>query len=370
MAYVDVPGRFIYPKVDETIHNMNNPGLSYTLDAAGDYMAFIFAVPKTGTLQTVHIRQTQQTSIQDLRISFQDVDSINDPDGTDDQYRVRTPLAGDLNNYVSWGIISSNGTDGGVKRSVTQGDRLAIVIRFESTAGDIDILRGANRSGTSDEAGPYCMFSSDSGANWAPQQSWPAFMLEYTTGIVHVPECFPLKTRNTFSAGNASTPDEVGFKFQVPFKCKVVGAEFNSSAHTDAIVGIETSVGGVIATATNALWDGTDNAAGGRRTFMFDHAEVELEANTVYYLTWKPNTATSRSMITWNIEDAAARAGLPWGTTSSYNTRTDGGAWTEDTTITLLMSLIISAIDDGAGGAASCSYGAISNGTRVLPAYT
>jgi hypothetical protein len=370
MAFVNVPGRFFYPEIEDTIFNQNNPGSSTTMDAAADYVGWVFTVPKTGTLRTAHVEMTQQTSIQDIRFSFQNVDANNEPDGTEDQYRVYTPVGGDLNQYASPGIMSSDGTDGGVKRSVTQGDRIALVIRFESTAGDIDFRRGLTRAATKDEVGPYAVFSTNSGTSWSLFQTWPTFMLEYETdGIVHVPQCWPMLTRNTVSMGNASTPDEIGFKFQVPFACKVVGVVLGGPSTTDAVVGLETAGGSALATAVDALWEPDTGGTAVKRTYYFEEAEVELSADTNYYVTWKPTTATSRTMYNWNLEDAAARAALPWGTTSSYNTRTDAGAWTEETTKTVIMSLIISAIDDGAGGSPpTCNYGAIPNGTRVKPA--
>jgi hypothetical protein len=359
MGFVDVPGRFIYPRWDGTIWNMNNAGNAQQVNAAADYLAFVFTVPKTGTLNTVHFEQTAQGSIQDLHISFQDLDSNNDPDGTADQYRVYTPTAPDINNYVSVGLITSDGTDVGTKRSVTQGDRMAVVIRFDSTAGDITFRTGATKDGTKDETAPYALFSADSGSNWTLHADWLTLMLEYETdGIVHIPDTLPVLSRNTFSAGSASSPDEIGFKFQVPFPCKVAGVMFNAQSHADVVVGIENSAGTTIAAEVAAFWEQDTATQGTHRSFYFEEAAVELEADTDYYVTWRPITTTSRTTYTWDIQDAAARAGLPWGTTSSYNTRTDGGAWTEDQTITVLMSLIISAVDDGAGGGGGGGRGA------------
>jgi hypothetical protein len=236
---------------------------------------------------------------------------------------------------------------------------MAVVIRFDSTAGDITFRTGATKDGTKDETAPYALFSADSGSNWTLHADWLTLMLEYETdGIVHIPDTLPVLSRNTFSAGSASSPDEIGFKFQVPFPCKVAGVMFNAQSHADVVVGIENSAGTTIAAEVAAFWEQDTATQGTHRSFYFEEAAVELEADTDYYVTWRPITTTSRTTYTWDIQDAAARAGLPWGTTSSYNTRTDGGAWTEDQTITVLMSLIISAVDDGAGGGGGGGRGA------------
>ena len=349
MANVNVPGRFVYPYTDPTLWNSNNNGLSSTLDNANDYFAFVFTVPKTGTLNTAHFMMTQQTTIEDIHVSFQDVDSNGDPDGTADQFRVYTPVGGDLDNYISPGLITSTGADGGTKRSVTQGDKLAVVIRFDSTGGDIDILRGIGRDNTKDEGAPYILFSTDAGTNWSPSQVWCAIMLEYDDGIAHVPDCLPLKDRNQYSLATTSSPtDELGFKFQVPFACKVVGVIIGGAV-TDVVVGIEDASKVVVATAVRPFWE-NDTASGVKRYVYFEQAEVTLAANTDYYITWRPTTTSSRITYSWDIEDAGARAAFPWGTTSSVNTREDNGSWSELTTETMLVSLIISGIDDGAGG--------------------
>jgi hypothetical protein len=174
-----------------------------------------------------------------------------------------------------------------------------------------------------------------------------------------------MKGRNAHAMSNASTPDELGFKFRVPFACECVGIVMGGGV-TDGVAGIEDGAGNPVSTPVGALWE-ADVGNTGARSFYFEHAAVSLAANTDYYMVWKPG-GTSLTNYSWDVEDAAARAGLPWGVTSSFNTRTDGGSWTEDTTKTMIASLIISGIDNGAGGGGgSCNYGALSNGTRVVP---
>lgn len=366
MAFVDVPGRFFYPKWDPTIYNMNNSTGFFAMSATTDYLAFVFTVPKTGTLNTVHLMQAEQTDIQDLHISFQNLDSNNDPDGTVDQFRVFTPQGADLNNHVSVGLITDDGTDGGVKRVVTQGDKIAVVIRFDSTGGDIDIVRGPSKDSIKDETAPYSLFSLDSGATWIPRVTWLNMMLEYETlGIVHIPDTLPIKDRNIVNMANTSTPNEVGFKFQVPFPCNVVGVTASGGGVGLEAVGIENAGGTPVAVAASAFYE-ADSDANVMRSFYFEEPEVTLNKDTDYYITWKPTSSTLRTTYSWSIEDAAARAGLPWGITSSYNTRKDGGAWTEDTAITMMMSLIISAVDDGAGGGGGSGC-TLANGTAVIP---
>ena len=369
MAFVDVPGGFIYPRFDTQQFVANSNSGSYALDAASEQIAFIITAPKTGTLDTIWFLQTAQTTIEDLHISFQNLSSINEPDNTIDQFRVYTPVGGDLDNYVSPGLITSDGTDIGTKRSVTQGDRIAVVIKFNSAIGDIDIITGIHRA-TSHEYGPFVMFTTNAGTSWGrPTLQWriPAMMLEYETdGIVAVDGTWPVEeVRNTVTIDSADTPDEIGFKFQVPFTCKVSGIQSGGPAD-DVTLSLETAGGSVIGTAASPLMD-PDTSSNNPRLTPFEHAAVELTAGTDYYIVWTPTSPTiTRSIYSYDLTSASHRAGLAWGVTSSYNERTNGGSWTETTTRTMLMALMISAVDDGAGGGGgSC---ALANGTAVIPA--
>jgi hypothetical protein len=350
MAFVDLPGGCEWPYIHPLFFNANNIGLSTTLDAAADWMAFLIHVPKTGTLNNIWFRQTQQTSIQDLHISFQNVNNAGDPDGTVDEFRVVTPVGGDLNNYVSSGIISSDGTDVGTKRSVTKGDKLAIVFKFNSTAGDIDILSGHNKTSGS-ETYPAVKFSTNSGSTWSDVFRFPTFMLEYVTdGIVYVPGVWPSDAITDQSVSSTSSPDEIGIKFQVKADVKVSGVILGGARNAVEIEIEDGSKVNVAGPVTNI--DNTDATTGAKRQVMFASA-VTLSADTDYYLLFRPTTTSSNILRYMGLQSATHRAAFPFGTTQSWNTRTDDGTWTENTDRIGVFALIVEQVDTASGGASN-----------------
>src|SRR3989304_561487 len=59
--------------------------VSFLIDAAAEKVAFIFKVPKTGTLESVSFVLGPVTTGDTLKISFQDVDvATGNPDGSGD----------------------------------------------------------------------------------------------------------------------------------------------------------------------------------------------------------------------------------------------------------------------------------------------
>jgi hypothetical protein len=326
--------------------NVNNVGSTTLMDAAGEYQAVVFTAPQTGTIKQVHLRIATLTTAEDIHISLQNVDSEGKPDGTVDQFVVLASASLAANSHVASGNITVDGTGGGTKRSVTKGDKLALVYRFDSAVGSVAWTTG-HLQNSGGGTNPNGLSSTNSGSTWSFLDRHPQMVLEYeTTGVVPLPETFPFDTNSASSSFNTgTTPDEVGIKFQVPFKGGCIGVYFNG-ATTDIEVSIENAAKTVLAGPATGHADTTNSQ---RRLYLFDSA-VTLDVDTDYYATWKPTTATSRTFRYFTIEDANFRRTLPNGVLSSYNTRTDGGSWTEDTLRIMPFALAFESLDDGAGG--------------------
>ena len=128
-------------------------GLTFSvslLNSANEKWAAIIRAPRTGTLDKFECRIGTSLATfpgNGLRLSFQDVDlSTGNPDGSVDEFRVVSVSPG-VNGWVTPGLMTDDGTDTGVKRSVTAGDYLACVVDFNPTytTGDLTI---ANAGGT------------------------------------------------------------------------------------------------------------------------------------------------------------------------------------------------------------------------------
>jgi hypothetical protein len=244
---------------------------------------------------------------------------------------------------------------------VTKGDKLTLVAKFNATVGDVDFTNGWFMTGPGFL--PQTLFSSTSGSTWSFQDRIPNLAIEYVTdGIVYAHNMYPLEASTTSASFNTgTTPDEMGMKFQVPFTGRCVGAYFGGSAQNISC-SIENAAKTLIAGKSTSHDD-----TGVQKRYYEWPTPVTLTIDTDYYLIWENTLASpSQTHRFFDIGSAALRAALPHGVLSSYNTRTDNGAWSETTTRLLPFGLVFDQLDDGAGGGGgSC---ALVNGTAVIPA--
>lgn len=326
------------------------------LTIANNRVAFVFQVPKTGTLDWFEVRYGNVTNAPDngMRFSFQDVDSNGNPDNGEDQYAVATMAS------VATGLWSvlpdymgSTGTGSGSKRSVTRGDWLACVIRFESfTAGDsvVVTLLTADTLAAPSSMFKYASQSSDAGASYTKQTDRSLdIALKYDDGTYAClgwPDV-PMLVINTRTFSNASTPDERGLLFQVPFPCRCEGGwvRVDSDAAWDMI--LYNAAGSNIASQTYGIKRVSTTGSNGRIYFP---TPVDLTENVDYRLVVKPTSASTIAIydfdINSNVHLEAIDGGVNWMSTS----RTDAGAWTDTDTNRPFMGIILSAFDDGASG--------------------
>ena len=363
MALIDLPSQVEFPKWPGNLYNVNSVGNTQDITTANDYHAVVFYAPQAGDIEQIHIQIGALISAQDLHISLQNVDSEFKPDGTVDQFVVLASGSLSANTLVASGPITSDGTGGGTRRTVAKGDRLAVVVRFNSTVGDVDFISG-HATGAAGMI-PNTWISSNSGSTWSSKDQQPNFAIEYVTdGIVYARDMYPLQTTTTSASFNTgTTPDEMSMKFQVPFNGRVIGAFVPGNVTTALEYSIETAAGSVIAGPTTPH---ADTSTTPQKRYVEWATPVTLTIDTNYYLIWTPNTASSKTHRYFDIASAAVRAALPHGVLSSYNTRTDDGAWSETTTRLVPFGLVFDQLDDGAGGGGgSC---ALANGTAVIPA--
>ncbi|RJQ37448.1 MAG: hypothetical protein C4555_06340 [Dehalococcoidia bacterium] len=166
MAFVSLPGEGLWvpkPIVYSAYSNL-------LIDASGERVAITFDAPLTGTLDSFEFRlgTVTQAPVNGLRCSFQDINSAGNPDGIDDQFRVITTGL-TSSTWVAPGLVTADGTDTGIKRSVTAGQRLAAVISFDNfVAGDALEISMVSTSTTNVEVVGRC-FPALFTASWSRQ---------------------------------------------------------------------------------------------------------------------------------------------------------------------------------------------------------
>lgn len=325
------------------------------LDGTFVKLAFCFQAPKNGVIDSIEFLLGSIVSAQDIKISLQNVDMTSTltgrPDEVVDQFRVISSGSLSADTWTVPGVITSDGTNGGTKRTVAAGEFVAFVIEWDSTQGDLDLR--------CNDVVPWIDNSNETfGSPWFVRKtaSWVNignvhgnFAIRYDDGSYgYLPPLFPSSSRtfvNTFNS--ASSPDERGIKFSLPVKTRIRGAWLQVEARNDNFDIVVYEDGEPTPIHTHS-WDkdlsGNDDILS-LWTCEFTPPLV-LEANQVYRLVLKP-TSASGSVDTFyhTLETAALREA--WGVPFDweYTERTDAGAWTDTPTQRFHGGIFIEAID-------------------------
>lgn len=330
--------------IPEYISVTGSPGFNngMLLDASTEKAEFVVEAPKTGNLRKIIYRvgtMTTSTTV-DCRIETLDKTVIpSTPTGT------------------LWGT-NTNGSDSSLvantirtitltaDATVTEGDQLAVVIANSATGNfTVSCLNYNN------VRYPYTFLNT--GARTVREFA-PCLAFEYDDGVIYpVLGCYPIETitNNNFNSG--STPDERGMRFQVPFSCRVIGAWWigpTSSGGGTYAVKIYNNSDSVLLQRTgvdNDVWYAS--GSNGSHLLRFS-GTVDLSAATWYRMTLLPETAADVGLTDFDVDAAAHFTAFELGTNCYYTQRTNAGAWTDTTTKRPYMGLIISHLDDGAGG--------------------
>lgn len=362
MALVSTRGPVYFPPLDHSAANGQAPTLAtFALDAAAEKLAFIVTFWQPGTLHLVHFRTATVATGDTLKVSFQDIDgATGDPDGTGDEFRTIVVGNGDDNVALVTGILSSDGTDTGTKRTVVAGQMLAVVFEFNSfVAGNILLAARSAAAGPSSSGYTY---SDHFTAAWAKSQNLPLMAIEYSDGsyapLPYVDASVSGLAAETFNSTTTAGAggDERGLIFQVPFACKVKGFWANLDIDNDAEVVLYDSDGTELDAVT---LDATNRVVTHSQVYHVPFSdEFTLAKDTNYRLSLRPGAGNASVMVS-SFPTAAVLDAMPGGSECHYTVRTDGGAWTETTTKRPLMGVILSAVDNGVSSGSGGS-GAIS----------
>lgn len=355
MGRIDIPGGMWIPHLQT--NTVSTPGFAAgdTLDADGEKATYIFFVPRTGTVQAVGFRlgTVTQAPGNGLRVSFQDVTATGNPDEVQDQFRdVTSGLTTDT--WVTTGLITSDGTDNGSKRSVTRGTLLAVVIEFTSfTAGDnLNVL---SRPSISTVGGGMLHLHSynnlKTGGTWGTKnRSALNLSLQYDDGTWAFmgPPTGPISALNHVNFSTSSNPDERGLIFQFPMPVTVGGGWFRGSLGSVAADLILYDADGSTVLDTKSMdGDQTTSASSANAAFCWFDRGIDLVAHANYRLILKPTTGSNVGLSDFEVPAAAFMAAHEGGAAWHFTQRTDGGAWSQTTTKRPMMGLLVTGIDDG-----------------------
>ena len=324
------------------------------LDNSDDRVAFVFRVPKSGNITKVGFRVITAATPQTIRVSLCTVDAATG-DPTTTLYggsAAGTQASPAANTFYEVTL--------GTAAAATIGDVIAVVLQFDTTAGDVGISPGlTSYGGRAIVAFPYLDVFATAWTKGAANgvNCIPACTIGYDDGTYPYNGMTPIATTApaivTFN--NGSTPDEVGNRFTVPFPCRVSGfwaiCDFDGDADlvlygpTDTVLATVSVDKDIEAVATAA-----------HQTYL-PFAPVTLAASTTYRFVVKPTSATSLSVYRISSHSAAAMDQMSGGQTFHETSRTDAGAWTDTTTQRIFsLGLLFDGFGNDTGGAVETIY--------------
>ena len=355
MTMQSIFGRF------SNLSDLGNWSSTFGAPAIGtgtDRAAYVFQIPKTGTVSELAFCIHTVTVAQDISVGLYKVLDTGFPDFAN-KYS-DSVIQGTITGAYATGMHET--TDFG-DTAVTQGDIVALVVFFTNTGtttGDIALRAYASNSGGTN--GPS--YFGYNGTSWVKTNAYrPVLSLKYDDGSYAVPiGAFPPGTGNVgvLQLGSDTNPDEQGIKFEPPVKMRLHGLvwdirEFGTNLTdykvtlydaADVALGYFTG-GGVTANVhshhelmAGALNDGT---------FLTIDTPVVLTANNTYRIAIAPQTTDQLWLDQFVIDDANQKEGWGFSTWCQGTHRVNGGSWVNDEKIPQ-MAVYFDQLDDGASG--------------------
>lgn len=300
--------------------------------------AWVFRAPKAGTLNRAGFRFASAATPQTMKASFQNANaSVMRPDETVDQFRTFTPATG----WISTGLITSDGTDGGTKRTVTKGELLCLVVEWDAATGAV-VLQP--HCGANDHWKPNIWHAQrSSGGAWsaAINLSTANFGVQYDDGNwAYIDGAVPFSNDSNHAFNSGSTPDEIGLRFVAPWdgaKLKGVFAYLNFAGGFE--IHLYDAADALVASSAIAS---TNDRAG---AFALDcYAELpnhELEGGQVYRVTLIPTSANNVTLQYIDVPTNDYLRAWPMGHTCYQTARTNGvGPWVDTDTRRPALALI------------------------------
>lgn len=309
------------------------------MDAAGEMAAFVFHVPKSGTINKIGFRTRSVVVSDALAVGLYDVDTATGFPVIASPYKgmvagtVAVPAA------FTWHTVTLSTP----ASNVVQGDTVAVIFSFPAyVAGNITIVTGpvvGNRYGL-----PYTVQYT---AAWAKTAAAPICTVEYSDGSYAVAPGVLPDANNILWAYNADTAgaDEYGLRFTAPCNMRVSGwwGYILPGAASEIVL-----YSGTTQLAAATLDNDITQASGTANQLLGQFpASVDLVAGQQYRLTLRPSDGVANSNLYYLVTpSAAAMAAMPMGTDAYGTSRLNLGAWTDLPTYRPQIGVVASHVDD------------------------
>jgi hypothetical protein len=341
-----------------------SPGYTGNLmNAVGDKIANFFRLTEAATITTVGVRQTTRVNNQTtptaaftgtVRIGIQTVsatDGLNSGTwvgGASNYVDVSSWIAANDAKFVTVTLPSS--------ASLSQGVPYCVVAEMTSYPGSGSLTLSFTFTNTVQSRGyPYNLEETDTTIAKSTNQAFAPWLIRSSSKTYGL----PIETFTTTALESDTTPDEIGLGFTLP-------SGFGSNYTVDGGIltfafntTVDVSFTMTLYQGTTALQTTTIDTAqianvntSRRYELAFDTALSSLTPGTEYILAVAPsdpsttNAMTTRDITVQTSGDKSAFGDLNF----KYYSRSDGGAWTENTTRIPLFGISIGSVSTTASG--------------------
>jgi hypothetical protein len=355
MAIVQIPGGLWLGRTPIFSAAAPSSGSPFALSASAQVQGVVLQVPKTGTLDKFEFMMSAVANnpINGIRLSFRDIAADGFPDATNDQFRDIPTGSIAAGTWMVPGLMTDDGTDTGVKRSVTKGDWLGCLVGFVSFVGGNSVTTAGIATTVGRDNNSY--FVNDN-VGWNKNSfatlQWQ-MGLKYDDGTYAniSPELLPIVLLISNAFASNSTPDEYALRFQVPVECELSAVMLRMTANNFFDLVLYDAGDNVVFTVTH---DPDFSIGGGNLVIVVP--DTILTANSTYRLAVKPTTTSSITLYSTTVNVNANFGAFPGGIEFYRSTRTDGGAWTDSNITRPWMNLFFNGIDGGSSGGGGGSF--------------
>lgn len=314
------------------------------IDATGEAQACIFRSPINGTITAITFRFGAITTggvisaeIQSCLTATESPSDVIFAAGAGNSFSVTTTMAN------TWQTVTL-----ATPCEVAINDRLAAVVKRADTGGAGDFAIGtlsANSLFVNTGFGKAVSWNSTTFF----KNIFPTFS---GTAIAAVARFAPYFIANVALSAGAD-PDEVGNIIAFPFRCRTNSFYFCNNTTVSVGSAIKIRLYGTDGTSTLATCTFASKSDDGIRTGYFNTA-VTLEANSSYRITSFLSTgATNISFL--SLESVTAMGLMTLGSACYATSRTDLGAWSDNTAGRFGIGLILDMFDDSSASGGSGS---------------
>lgn len=349
MTLVTLNKPIAWPGLVGNVETVPGVGSVTSLDAAGEYTAYVFCAREAMTISDVAVGIHSATGSPTADVRIETVDSSGLPSGT--LWATNTNIVtGTLSTGVEIHTLTASA-------SISKGQVFCIKVAYNSGT-NFALRQLANRRDVNAIGFPYRVDNTGTpGKSGTGMQHTACIAVgSSSTSFYQLDGCLPVTATANGNFNNTSGARR-GIRFTAPFAGRLVGVrfligavagDFNITVYNDA--GTELS-------SSNTAFDGDYYNQNCASTFYFDNA-VTLAAGTTYRVVIEPTSATNSYLLTMTLHSSDMRGASPLGTIGHYTTYASS-SWTDsDTTNLPIMDLLFDQLDDGAGASGGASFSA------------